>query len=95
MKNMIFLFFLVVFVIALIFSLLNMQPVQVNFYYRSVDLPFALVLTLELVAGVIIGVIASFMQIFRLKAQCAKLKKQLSGVEKELELLRSKAVHAD
>lgn len=83
-----FVFFLVIFIIALLFSILNIHPVEVNFYYGSVTLPFALVLTLELLAGVLIGISGCLMQFIRLKTQNAKLKKQLSQAEKELAGLR-------
>lgn len=86
-----FLFFLVVFIIALAFSILNIHPVEVNFYYGKVTLPFALVLTLELLAGVFIGITGCFMQYLRLKTQHAKLKKQLNQAEKQLAALRLQA----
>lgn len=77
MKLIILIIFSVIFLIALIFSLLNFQSVQINLGFSSISLPLAVALTIELFAGIIIGLLVAFFQITRLKSDFAQLNKQL------------------
>ncbi len=70
--------FLLIAAIALAFSLLNFQPIEINLYFTTIQLPLVVALTIELFAGIAIGFFAAFFKIFRLKTQYAKLNKQLS-----------------
>lgn len=90
MKIVYFLSFLVIFIIALLFSLLNLDPVKLYFYKGLyIELPLALLLTLELLAGVIIGLSVRFFRVFRLKSDCAKVQKKLYQAEAELQSMRT------
>lgn len=88
MKFVYGLLFLVIFVIALLFSYRNLQPVHINLFLGTVQMPLALALTLELLAGVALGVAVSFTYLFRLKSECGKLQKRLLQAELELQNLR-------
>ena len=76
MKILAVIVFLVITIIALIFSLLNFQSVEINLYFFTVRLPLALALTLELFAGIAIGILVAFMQIIRLKSRFASSNKK-------------------
>ena len=81
--------FLVVFIIGLLFSHWNMHPVQVNFYKWDIELPLAVALTIELLAGVVIGLSVSTVKTLKLKAESSKVKKKLVKTEKELRRIRT------
>lgn len=82
MKILALITFSIIFFIALVFSVLNFHPVEINLYFTSLQMPLALVMTLELIAGMIIGILATFVHIIRLKTQYAKLNKKMRKVEK-------------
>lgn len=77
MKLVILSFFVVIFFMALIFSVLNFHSVQINLGITSLSMPLAVVLVLELIVGIFIGLLAAFLQIIRLKADYAQLNKKL------------------
>lgn len=73
-----------IFLIALVFSLQNLDPVKVYFYRGgsnelAIERPLALVLTLELLAGVLIGYSVRMVGYLNLKAENTKLKKQIQS----------------
>ncbi|WP_031433117.1 LapA family protein [Methylomarinum vadi] len=69
--------FFAVFIIALIFSVLNFQSVQIDLYFFTISLPLTVALTIELFAGILIGFLAALMHIVKLKAQYAQLSKKI------------------
>lgn len=83
MKLIILIIFLVIFVIALIFSVLNFHSVQINLGFTSISLPLTIALTIELFAGIVIGLLAALIQILRLKSDYAQLNKQLGKNSKK------------
>ena len=76
MKLLATIFFFIIFTIALIFSVLNFQSVQINFFFTSFSLPLAIALTIELFAGIVIGLLAAAIHILKLQAQYSKIVKQ-------------------
>ena len=72
-------FFALIAIIALIFSLLNFQTVEINLYVTSIQMPLALALTIELFAGIFIGFLATFMHIVKLKSQYKSLNRQFEN----------------
>ncbi len=88
MRVIYILMFVFIFIIALLFSLLNLNPVTVYFYKGfGIELPLALVLTLELLAGVLLGLTVRAVQFMLLKAKYNKVKKQLLQAEEKLNSL--------
>lgn len=69
--------FFAVFLIALVFSVLNFQSVDINLYFFTISLPLTVALTIELFAGIVIGFLAALIHIVRLKAQYAQLSKKV------------------
>jgi lipopolysaccharide assembly protein A len=81
-KILYFSLFGVIFLVALVFSLQNLDPVKVYLYRGAVkelafEMPLALVLTLELLAGVLIGYSVRMVRYLKLKAENVRLKRQL------------------
>ena len=77
MKLIILIIFCCIFFIALIFSVLNFHSVQINLGFISISLPLTVALTIELFAGIVIGLLAALFHIVKLKADYAQLNKQL------------------
>lgn len=81
-KILYFALFALIFLIALIFSMQNLDSVKV-YFYRGVDkelaveMPLALLLTIELLAGVVIGYSVRLFRYIKLKAEISKLKRHL------------------
>ncbi len=74
-------FFALIAIIALIFSLLNFQSVEINLYITTINMPLALALTIELFAGIFIGFLAAFIHIVKLKSQYKSLNRQVQNRE--------------
>ena len=77
MKFIVLLLFIAIFVIALIFSVLNFHSVQINLGITSISLPLTIALTIELIAGIAIGLFVAFWKIAKLKADYSQLNKKL------------------
>lgn len=82
MKLIILIIFSVIFFIALIFSVLNFHLVEINLGFTSISLPLTIALTIELFAGIVIGLLAALIQIMKLKSDYAQLNKQLKRTSK-------------
>ena len=71
-------FFSVSAFLALGFSLLNFQIVDINLYIVRMQLPLAVALTIELIAGICIGLIVAYIHIVKLKSENRILSNQLN-----------------
>jgi len=78
MKIILILLFSVVFIIALIFSLLNFHLVEINLGFTSLEIPLTVALTIELFVGILIGLLVSFLKIVKMKSDYAQLDKRLN-----------------
>ena len=79
MRIIVFSFFSLIAVIAVIFSLRNFQTIEIDLYITSIQMPLALALTIELFAGIFIGFLAAFMHILRLKSQYKSLSRHVEN----------------
>lgn len=77
MKILVLFAFFAIFIIALIFSVLNFQPVEINLYFFTISLPLTVALTIELFVGIVIGFLVSLLHIVKLKAQYVLLNKKM------------------
>lgn len=73
-----------IFLIALLFSVQNLDLVKVYFYRGvgkelAVELPLVVVMTLELFAGAVIGYSVQVLRNLKLKSEITRLKKQISS----------------
>ncbi len=76
MKLLSIVIFLVIFIMALVFSVLNFHFVEVHLFFFSFSLPLTLALTAELLAGMAIGYSVAVFQVFRLKKQYSEQRKK-------------------
>ncbi len=80
--------FLLVLLLGVIFHLRNAQLVVIDYYLGTLELPFSATLVFVLSFGVVLGILASIPARIRLKRENARLLKQVSITEKEVNALR-------
>jgi putative membrane protein len=88
-----FLLLVILVVLGLSFAVLNAEPVSLNYYIASRDVPLSLIMVLSLATGAVIGVLVSAGMILRLRQQTANLRRQLQRAERaadELSVLPAK-----
>jgi uncharacterized integral membrane protein len=90
MKILYALFFLLIFVVALVFSFKNVHPVDIDLFIGKLHVPLALALTVELLVGAVLGVVVRLAYVLKLKSEIKALKRGLAGAEQEIEFLRGK-----
>lgn len=82
-------FFIILIILGLTFSLLNSTPVELNYYFSSIQLPLAFALVTALVIGVLFGALAVLSMVVKLKRETMRLKKTIRASERELSQLRA------
>ncbi len=80
------LFFILISIVALCFSLLNFQFVDINLYFTTIQLPLVVALTVELFAGICIGFLVAFINILKLKSDYKYLSRQVEKAKESAEL---------
>jgi len=75
MKIFLFIFTLAILVLGASFTLLNADPVQVNYYFGTADIALSVILVGTLVTGALIGVSATMGKLLSLKLQVSKLRR--------------------
>ena len=80
-----FIVLLFVLIIGIYFGLLNADPVSVNYYFGTYEMPLSLLLVATLLIGALLGAVASIGIIFRMRKRISNLKREVSKQERELE----------
>ena len=83
------LFLLVVLILGLFFGLLNADPVPLNYYLGTRELPLSLLLVLAVLVGAVCGALASLGIVLRMRHENSRLRKQIRLSEKEVANLRA------
>ena len=83
------LFLLVVLILGLFFGLLNSDPVPLNYYLGTRELPLSLLLVLAVLVGAVCGALASLGIVLRMRRENSRLRKQIRLSEKEVANLRA------
>lgn len=82
-------FFLIVLAFGLFFGLLNADPVTVDYYLGTREIPLSLILVITLLAGALLAALASIGLVLRMKREISRLRRKVGVTEKELNNLRS------
>lgn len=82
-------FFVLLILVGLSFSLLNATPVEFNYYFGSAVLPLAFALMIALVVGILFGALGVLAVAIKLKRESMRLKKIIRASERELSQLRA------
>ena len=75
--------------LGIIFAVLNAEPVQLNYYFNSREMPLSLAIILSMFLGAILGVFASIGLILKCKNENSRLRKAADIAEKEISNLRA------
>lgn len=89
MRILALLLLLLVIGVGLTFSVMNAEPVAVDYYVGSSEIPLALLLVATLAIGALLGVLASLGVILRLKRTASSLRRENRLAEKEIMNLRN------
>lgn len=89
MRYFVYIFWLIVIILAIIFVALNSHSVELNYYMGTSKIYLPLLLFLGLLLGAILGVFAIMPALFSSKRQKRKLKKRIRQIEQELQNLRN------
>ncbi|KTD16142.1 lipopolysaccharide assembly protein LapA domain-containing protein [Legionella jordanis] len=89
MRLFMMIIYLVLILLGVTFAALNASSVVVNFYFSKVTMPIAVLMTIMLGIGLLLGFLLFLYRYWRLKIEYAKLKNQFKLTEKEIKNLRS------
>jgi len=81
--------FLVLVIFGIVFAVLNAEPVKLNYYFGSEEVPLSLIIVFAMIVGAILGVVASASMIFSNRREVMKLRKSVELAEKEVANLRA------
>jgi len=76
-------------ILAVSFTLLNSQPVKLNFYVGSFETNLVIVILASLALGTLLGIIAVLGKLISYKQEIMRKDKKIRVSEKEVENLRS------
>ena len=76
-------------IVGVSFAALNASSVQVNFYFKTISMPIAVLMTVMLGIGMITGFLLFIGRYWRLKIENRKIKNQSKLSEREIRNLRS------
>jgi len=79
----------IIIILGVIFAVLNAEPVHLNFYFGSRQLPLSLALILATLVGALLGVLASMQVILKSKREVSRMRKAADMAEKEIANLRA------
>lgn len=88
-------FLLLVFVLALAFTVINADDVQLNYYLGSVELPLSVIIIGAFAMGAVIGILVNLGRLVRLKAEIGRIQRSERIAQQELTNLRSLPVRDD
>lgn len=80
---------LLVLLLVLFFTLLNGEPVTVNYYLGEIHPPLAAVIILSIVCGALLGLISSMVLIMASRYEVSRLRREIKHTEQELMNLRT------
>lgn len=83
--------FLVILIMMLgaVFAVLNADPVPINYYFGSRDIPLSLILTMTLGMGAVLGILSNMGRVLGLKREIHNLKRRSQMVSEEVNNLRA------
>lgn len=88
MRIVMIIFYLILILTGVSFAALNAGSVQINLYVTNVSMPIAVLMTIMLGIGLLMGLFLFVCRYWRLKVDYMKIKNQLKLTEKEVKNLR-------
>jgi len=84
-----FIIILIVIILGLYFGSINADPVNLNYFWGTRQIPLSLALVLSLFCGALLGVLVSLGMMIRLRHQLTQLRRTIKTAEQELSNLRA------
>jgi len=82
-------FIFLIMIIGAALAVMNADPVQLNYYFGSIQLPLSVVLVGSIAAGAVLGLLATLAGFFRLKRQNVELRRKAKLASQEVNNLRA------
>ena len=73
---------------SILFSVLNTDPVYLNYYYGKSAFPLFLLLAVAFIIGSVLGVLSCLSIVIRMKRENARMKKEIKLSTEEISNLR-------
>jgi len=89
MRILTYIALLLLILLGITFAGLNADPVVINYYIGSSQLPLSLLLVMALVGGGLLGLLVSLILYIRLKSANLRLRQRLRLIEEEVANLRT------
>jgi putative membrane protein len=80
---------MLIMLLGAVFTVLNADPVKINYYLGHRELPLSLILTIALGLGVVLGVLAAMGRVLALKRELNSLKRRSQMVSEEVNNLHA------
>lgn len=74
--------------LTVILSILNSGDIRLSYYFGTMQIALPVVIVVTLVAGTLLGIVASMSMVLKLKRENSGLKKDMKLAEKEIANLR-------
>ena len=81
-------FYTLVFLLGVIFTLLNQNSVKINFHLSQFELPLAVIIIIAIMLGVIMSFIVCYGSTLKYRVEIRGLRKKISLLELEIQNLR-------
>jgi uncharacterized integral membrane protein len=81
-------FYTLVFLLGVIFTLLNQNTVKINFHLSQFELPLAVIIIIAILLGVILSFIVCYGSTLKYRVEIRGLRKKTSLLEQEIQNLR-------
>ena len=78
-------FLIIIALIVVLFAVLNVDPIAINFGFTIIEMPLAVILIVTLLIGVLMAVLLSTGIILNYKSEEKKLRKEIEAIEAEKE----------
>lgn len=88
MRIVMIIIYLMLILFGVSFAVLNAGSVEINLYFTSIKMPIAVLMTIMLGIGLLMGLLFFVWRYWRLKVDYLKIKNQLKLSEKEVKNLR-------
>lgn len=89
LRLLVWLFFLVLFLLAIAFTVPNRHSVTLHYYIGSLDAPLAVLLFSGFALGAVLSLLLSLTWIWRLRAENRRLRRQTHETRLEMSRLRA------
>lgn len=87
-------FLILIALIVVLFAVLNVDPIAINFGFTIIKMPLAVILIVTLLIGVLMAVLLSTGIILNYKSEEKKLRKEIEAVEAQKEEEKEKLIQS-